>query len=146
MSFAMATSTDVKPWISRFKLALLGLAGTGVASFLPGLLVTAIWTLMGGGDQKLGPGGTVAVLAFIWGVFTAVTLATYVIDLVPLFLVARMASPSHAFGLAAVASVLTAPSIATTEPVVVAGVHLVLFTILCVLYRKLVKRGPDAIK
>ena len=61
----MTTSTNAERQVSRLKTALLGVAGTGVASFLPGFLVTVTGSFVRGDYHKLGPGGTVAILAII---------------------------------------------------------------------------------
>jgi len=116
---------------------LLGLLSTVVASFLPGLLVAVIVTLVGGDSSvgKLGVAGTIAVCAYILVVFTAITVAAYLVGLLSLFFVARVKEPSHAFWLAALASLLTLPAIATYNPAIVFFWHVVVFSILCALYR-----------
>ena len=139
-------SKDTKPQADRTIAALLGLFGTVVASFLPGFLVVVIATLAGGEDRagKLGVGGTIAVCAYILVIFTVVTVAAYLVGLLPLLLVARARRPSHAFWLAASASLLTLPAIATFNPVIVFFWHLTAFSIACVLYHNY-KPKPDGV-
>ena len=131
---------------SRSHAALQGLFGTVAASFLPGFLLAVIATLAGGESfgGKLGVGGTIAVCAYILVIFTVVTVAAYLVGLLPLLLVARARRPSHAFWLAASASLLTLPAIATFNPVIVFFWHLTAFSIACVLYHNY-KPKPDGV-
>ena len=131
-------SKDTKPQAGRTIAALLGLFGTVVASFLPGFLLAAVIATLAGGEDRageLGVGGSIVVCAYILVIFTVVTVAAYLVGLLPLLLVARARRPSHAFWLAASASLLTLPAIATFNPVIVFFWHLTAFSILCVLYR-----------
>lgn len=130
--------------MNRLNTALFALGGTAVASFLPGFIVSTLWTIIDGGDQKLGVPGTIAVLIFIWTVFTVVTLATCLVEFLPLFLIAQVGRPVHAFWLAVAASLPTALVVSFGEPPLAAGVHLVLFTGLCMAYRAVRSRGLDA--
>lgn len=128
----MTSEPSVKPAIA----AWLGLLGTIAGSFLPGFLSSAVFAIISGGDGKFGPGGLIAIYAYILFIFTLVTVASYVIGLLSLLLVARVRRPAHAFWLAAVAGLLTLPALFTMQPVVVAVVHVVVFAIGCLLYRQ----------
>ena len=140
----MTTLNDTQPQVSGPKTVLLGFLGTVVASFLPGFLLGVISAVVSGGDGKFDVGGLIAIYAIILGIFTGITVACYLVGLLSLFRVARVKTPSHAFWLAAVASLLTLPAIWTGHPVVVAGVHLIVFPILCLLYRQNVSPEQSA--
>ncbi len=130
-------SKDTKPQADRTIAALQGLFGTVAASFLGFLLAVAfIATLAGGEDRagELGVGGGIALCACVLVIFTVVTVAAYLVGLLPLLLVARVKRPSHAFWLAASASLFTLPAIWTGNPVVVFFWHLSAFSFACVLY------------
>ena len=140
-------SKDTKPQADRTIAALLGLFGTVVASFLPGFLVVVVIATLAGGEDRageLGVGGAIAVCAYILVIFTVVTVAAYLVGLLPLLLVARARRPSHAFWLAASASLLTLPAIATFNPVIVFFWHLTAFSIACVLYSSLRVAADDS--
>ncbi len=146
--------------VSKLKAALLGLVGTAVGSFLPGVIASAVDVFVFGHTEKLGPIGNLMVGALIFAFFTAATAAGYVLGLLPLCCVAHVKQASHAFCLAAAAGLCSAVafmtgvslwiadhlSVATQSelilPAVVAVLHLVLFSILCVLYRPFARRGP----
>jgi lysylphosphatidylglycerol synthetase-like protein (DUF2156 family) len=137
----MTKSNDTQHQVSVPKTALLGLLGTVVTSFLPAFLVGVISAVVSGGDGKFDVGGLIAIYAIILGIFSVIMVATYLVGLLSLFFVARVKRPSHAFWLAALASLLTMPAIWTGHPIAVVGVHLIVFPILCLLYRQSV--NPD---
>lgn len=143
------------------RIALLGLAGTLAASFLPGV-VYALFAVyvFGQYGEKFGPTGTVLLLAMISGFFTISTAAAYLVGLVPLQRLARVRQPWHAFWLAALASGVSLLSLVTGLSALVArlldfgprsqGVyelqatvailHLIFFSLLCALYPRVVDR------
>jgi hypothetical protein len=149
--------------VSKLKAGLLGLIGTAVGSFLPGVLGSAVLSFVFG-SGKLDHVSDLMVSLLIYGLLTAATAAGYILGLLSLFYVARVKQASHAFwlaaaaGLCSVAALMTGVSLSIADrlyfatqsaiqselvlPAVVAVLHLVLFSILCMLYRPLVRRGP----
>jgi hypothetical protein len=149
--------------VSKLKAGLLGVIGTAVGSFVPGVLASAV-LLFVFGPGKLDHVSELMVSIRIFALLTAAAAAGYVLGLLPLFCVARVKQASHAFWLAAAAGLCSvvafmagvslsiadrlyfATQSATQSelvlPAVVAVLHLVLFSILCLLYRQLARRGP----
>jgi hypothetical protein len=153
----MTKSDQAELPVSRPKTALLGLVGTALGSFLPGVIVAVVSVFVLGYTEKLGPIGNLMVWALIYGFFTAATVAGYLVGLLPLWQVARVKKPSHAFWLAVAASLCSAAAFiagvsqwiavqidaANRETVlvgVVAVLHLILFSAACVLYRQRTNR------
>jgi hypothetical protein len=149
--------------VSKLKATLLGLIGTAVGGFLPGVLGSALLSFVFG-SGKLDHVSELMVSILIYGLFTAATAGGYLLGLLALFYVARVKRASHAFwlaaaaGLCSVATFMTGVSLSIADrlyfatqsatqsevvlPAVVAVLHLVLFWVLCMLYRPLVRRGP----
>jgi hypothetical protein len=160
----MTTSGQAEFQVTRLKAALLGLIGTGLGSFLPGVLGSAVSVFVfGNTGGKLDPVSTLMVWVLIFGFFTAATVVAYLAGLLPLWYVARVSKPSHAFWLAVAASVFSLVAFMTgisqaiahrldfanrEELLLVAVVtvlHLILFSILCVLYGQFVRRRQNEV-